>query len=137
MFLFFKQKTAYEMRISDWSSDVCSSDLPERFIIFCDDLSFEEGEPGYKALKSVLDGSVSASGENVLIYATSNRRHLMPEYMSENLSAKHQSEGEIHPGETVDEKLSQIGRASCWQGVCQVVSIPVAAVTLNKKQQST
>src|SRR3546814_3745567 len=93
------------MRISDWSSDVCSSDLivdlvggrPERFIIFCDDLSFEEGEPGYKALKSVLDGSVSASGENVLIYATSNRRHLMPEYMSENLSAKHQSDGEIHP----------------------------------------
>src|SRR3546814_4006031 len=84
------------MRISDWSSDVCSSDLivdlvsgrPERFIIFCDDLSFEEGEPGYKALKSVLDGSVSASGDNVLIYATSNRRHLMPEYMSENISAR-------------------------------------------------
>jgi predicted AAA+ superfamily ATPase len=87
---------------------------PERFIIFCDDLSFEEGEPGYKALKSVLDGSVSASGDNVLIYATSNRRHLMPEYMSENLSAKHQSDGEIHPGETVEEKISLSERFGLW-----------------------
>lgn len=87
---------------------------PERFIIFCDDLSFEEGEAGYKALKSVLDGSVSASGDNVLIYATSNRRHLMPEYMSENLSAKHQSDGEIHPGETVEEKISLSERFGLW-----------------------
>src|SRR5690606_9523803 len=87
---------------------------PERFIIFCDDLSFEEGEPGYKALKSVLDGSVSASGDNVLIYATSNRRHLMPEYMSENLSAQHQSDGEIHPGETVEEKISLSERFGIW-----------------------
>ncbi len=87
---------------------------PERFIIFCDDLSFEEGEPGYKALKSVLDGSVSASGDNVLIYATSNRRHLMPEYMSENLSAQHQSDGEIHPGETVEEKISLSERFGLW-----------------------
>ena len=87
---------------------------PERFIIFCDDLSFEEGEPGYKALKSVLDGSVSAAGDNVLIYATSNRRHLMPEYMSENLSAKHQSDGEIHPGETVEEKISLSERFGLW-----------------------
>ncbi|HEY9279002.1 MAG TPA: ATP-binding protein [Eoetvoesiella sp.] len=86
----------------------------ERFIIFCDDLSFEEGEPGYKALKSVLDGSVSASGDNVLIYATSNRRHLMPEYMSENLSAKHQADGEIHPGETVEEKISLSERFGLW-----------------------
>src|SRR5690606_38435969 len=78
---------------------------PERYIIFCDDLSFEEGEPGYKALKSVLDGSIAAAAENVLIYATSNRRHLMPEYMSENLQAKHQPDGEIHPGETVEEKI--------------------------------
>jgi len=90
------------------------SGRPERFIIFCDDLSFEEGEPGYKALKSVLDGSVSASGDNVLIYATSNRRHLMPEYMSENLSAKHQSDGEIHPGETVEEKISLSERFGLW-----------------------
>jgi predicted AAA+ superfamily ATPase len=87
---------------------------PERFIVFCDDLSFEEGEPGYKALKSVLDGSVAASGDNVLIYATSNRRHLMPEYMSENLQAKHQPDGEIHPGETVEEKISLSERFGLW-----------------------
>lgn len=87
---------------------------PERYIIFSDDLSFEEGEAGYKALKSVLDGSVSSSGDNVLIYATSNRRHLMPEYMSENLSAKHQSDGEIHPGETVEEKISLSERFGLW-----------------------
>jgi len=87
---------------------------PERYVVFCDDLSFEEGEAGYKALKSVLDGSVSASGDNVLIYATSNRRHLMPEYMSENLQAKHQSDGEIHPGETVEEKISLSERFGIW-----------------------
>lgn len=87
---------------------------PERFIVFCDDLSFEEGEAGYKALKSVLDGSVSASGENVLVYATSNRRHLMPEYMSENLQAQHQPDGEIHPGETVEEKISLSERFGIW-----------------------
>lgn len=90
------------------------SPRPEHFIIFCDDLSFEEGEPGYKALKSVLDGSISASGDNVLIYATSNRRHLMPEYMSENLDAKHQTDGEIHPGETVEEKISLSERFGLW-----------------------
>lgn len=90
------------------------SQRPERFIVFCDDLSFEEGEPGYKALKSVLDGSISASGDNVLIYATSNRRHLMPEYMSENLTAKHQTDGEIHPGETVEEKISLSERFGLW-----------------------
>lgn len=87
---------------------------PERFIIFCDDLSFEEGEPGYKALKSVLDGSISASGDNMLIYATSNRRHLMPEYLSENLAAQHQPDGEIHPGETVEEKISLSERFGIW-----------------------
>jgi len=87
---------------------------PERFIVFCDDLSFEEGEAGYKALKSVLDGSVAASGDNVLIYATSNRRHLMPEYMSENLQARHQADGEIHPGETVEEKISLSERFGLW-----------------------
>src|SRR5690606_37176925 len=90
------------------------AERPERFIIFCDDLSFEEGEAGYKELKSVLDGSVAASGDNVLIYATSNRRHLMPEYMSENLSAKHQLDGEIHPGETVEEKISLSERFGLW-----------------------
>ncbi len=87
---------------------------PERFIIFCDDLSFEEGEASYKALKSVLDGSLSAAGDNLLIYATSNRRHLMPEYMSENLGAKHQPDGEIHPGETVEEKISLSERFGLW-----------------------
>lgn len=87
---------------------------PEKFIVFCDDLSFEEGESGYKALKSVLDGSAASSGNNVLIYATSNRRHLMPEYMSENLQAKHGSDGEVHPGETVEEKISLSERFGLW-----------------------
>ncbi|MFK7965081.1 MAG: ATP-binding protein [Burkholderiaceae bacterium] len=90
------------------------STRPERFIIFCDDLSFEEGEAGYKALKSVLDGSVAAQSDNVLVYATSNRRHLMPEYMKENLSARHQEDGEIHPGETVEEKISLSERFGLW-----------------------
>ncbi len=78
---------------------------PERFIIFCDDLSFESGDPGYKALKSVLDGSIAGVPENLLIYATSNRRHLMPEYMDENLET-HRIGDEIHPGERVEEKIS-------------------------------
>jgi predicted AAA+ superfamily ATPase len=87
---------------------------PERFIVFCDDLSFEDGEPGYKALKSILDGSVSAAGHNVLIYATSNRRHLLPEYMKENLSYTHTSDGEVHPGEVVEEKISLSERFGLW-----------------------
>lgn len=87
---------------------------PERFIVFCDDLSFEEGEAGYKALKSVLDGSISAAGENILFYATSNRRHLMPEYHNENLGSQNQSGGEIHPGETVEEKISLSERFGLW-----------------------
>lgn len=87
---------------------------PERFIVFCDDLSFDEGEPGYKALKVVLDGSIASNADNVLIYATSNRRHLMPEYMSENLQAQHQDDGEIHPGETVEEKISLSERFGLW-----------------------
>lgn len=86
---------------------------PERFIIFCDDLSFEADEPGYKALKAVLDGSVAAASENVLVYATSNRRHLMPEYMQENLEAKRVGD-EIHPGETVEEKVSLSERFGLW-----------------------
>jgi predicted AAA+ superfamily ATPase len=86
---------------------------PERFILFCDDLSFESGEPAYKALKSVLDGSVAAVPANVLIYATSNRRHLMPEYQDENLAAKH-VDGEIHPAEAVEEKISLSERFGLW-----------------------
>jgi predicted AAA+ superfamily ATPase len=85
----------------------------ERFIVYCDDLSFEADEPGYKALKVVLDGSVAAASDNVLIYATSNRRHLMPEYMHENLEYKHVDE-EIHPGETTEEKISLSERFGVW-----------------------
>ena len=90
------------------------SDLPEKFIIFCDDLSFEEGEPGYKALKSILDGSIAAATLNVLIYATSNRRHLLPEYMTENLTYTHTEDGEVHPGEVVEEKISLSERFGLW-----------------------
>ncbi|MCW7537171.1 ATP-binding protein [Aquabacterium sp. A7-Y] len=86
----------------------------ERFIVFCDDLSFDEGEPGYKALKSILDGSVSAASANVLVYATSNRRHLLPEYMKENLSYQHTEDGEVHPGEVVEEKISLSERFGLW-----------------------
>lgn len=87
---------------------------PERFIVFCDDLSFEEGESGYKALKSILDGSVAAASPNVLIYATSNRRHLLPEYMKDNLGATPSESGEIHPGEVVEEKVSLSERFGLW-----------------------
>ena len=90
------------------------SERPEKFIVFCDDLSFEDGEPGYKALKSILDGSVAAATPNVLVYATSNRRHLLPEYMSENLSYKHTPDGEVHPGEGVEEKISLSERFGLW-----------------------
>ena len=90
------------------------SERPEKFIVFCDDLSFEEGEPGYKALKSILDGSVAAASPNVLIYATSNRRHLLPEYMKENLTYTHTDEGEVHPGEVVEEKISLSERFGLW-----------------------
>ncbi len=87
---------------------------PEKFVVFCDDLSFEDGEPGYKALKSILDGSVAAATPNVLIYATSNRRHLLPEYMKENLSYTHTEDGEVHPGEVVEEKISLSERFGLW-----------------------
>src|SRR5688572_20064700 len=86
---------------------------PERFILYCDDLSFEADDPGYIALKVVLDGSVAAASENCLIYATSNRRHLMPEYMHENLEYRHVGE-EIHPGETSEEKISLSERFGLW-----------------------
>jgi predicted AAA+ superfamily ATPase len=90
------------------------SDCPEKFIVFCDDLSFDDGEPCYKALKSILDGSVSATSPNVLIYATSNRRHLLPEYMKENLTYTHTEDGEVHPGEGVEEKISLSERFGLW-----------------------
>ena len=88
--------------------------LAEKFIVFCDDLSFEEGEPGYKALKSILDGSIAATTPNVLVYATSNRRHLLPEYMTENLTYTHTEDGEVHPGEVVEEKISLSERFGLW-----------------------
>lgn len=86
---------------------------PEKFIIFCDDLSFEEGDVNYKALKSVLDGSIASHGDNVLIYATSNRRHLMPEKMQDNLSA-HYVDGDLHPSESIEEKISLSERFGLW-----------------------
>ena len=90
------------------------AERPERFIVFCDDLSFDEGEPGYKALKSILDGSVAQATDNLLIYATSNRRHLLPEYMKDNLSYQHMEDGEVHPGEVVEEKISLSERFGLW-----------------------
>lgn len=90
------------------------AERPERFIVFCDDLSFDEGEPGYKALKSVLDGSVAQASDNLLVYATSNRRHLLPEYMKDNLSYQHTEDGEVHPGEVVEEKISLSERFGLW-----------------------
>ena len=85
----------------------------ERFLLFCDDLTFHGAEEGYIALKVALDGSISTTSENLLIYATSNRRHLMPEYMAENLETKYVGE-EIHPGETVEEKISLSERFGLW-----------------------
>ena len=86
---------------------------PERFILFCDDLSFEADDPSYKALKAALDGSVAAPPDNLVIYATSNRRHLLPEYFSENEQAR-PVDGEIHPGEAVEEKISLSERFGLW-----------------------
>lgn len=87
---------------------------PWRFILFCDDLSFEASDPSYKALKSVLEGSVFTTAENMVIYATSNRRHLLPEFGAENLQTRHDADGEIHPGETTEEKVSLSDRFGLW-----------------------
>jgi predicted AAA+ superfamily ATPase len=86
---------------------------PERFIIFCDDLTFDAGDSGYRALKVMLDGSIAGGATNLLIYATSNRRHMLPEYFSENLETKHVG-GEVHPGESVEEKISLSERFGLW-----------------------
>src|SRR5438045_3125956 len=85
----------------------------ERFIVFCDDLTFDAGEAGYKALKVMLDGSIAGASTNTVIYATSNRRHLLPEYFAENLETKHIGE-EVHPGESVEEKISLSERFGLW-----------------------
>jgi predicted AAA+ superfamily ATPase len=91
-----------------------TAERPEHFVVFCDDLSFEAAEPGYIALKSVLDGSIAGVPDNLLIYATSNRRHLMPELMAENLQTTRAENGEIHPGETTEEKVSLSERFGLW-----------------------
>jgi len=85
----------------------------ERFLVFCDDLTFHGAEDGHIALKVALDGSISTTSDNLLIYATSNRRHLMPEYMQENLETRYIGD-EIHPGETVEEKISLSERFGLW-----------------------
>ena len=87
---------------------------PERFILYCDDLSFDEGDGSYRTLKAVLDGSVAAQPENMLIYATSNRRHLLAERMSDNAGYARGNDGDIHPGETVEEKISFSDRFGLW-----------------------
>jgi len=89
------------------------ADRPERFVIFCNDLSFDANEPGYKALKVMVDGTIAGASSNVLIYATSNRRHLLPEYFSENLETRHVGE-EVHPGESIEEKISLSERFGLW-----------------------
>jgi len=89
------------------------ADADYRFIIFIDDLTFAEHEAGYASLKAALDGSLAGPSDNVLIYATSNRRHLMPEYMAENLETKYLG-GEVHPGEAVEEKVSLSDRFGLW-----------------------
>ncbi|MGR8935744.1 MAG: ATP-binding protein [Gammaproteobacteria bacterium] len=88
-------------------------ELPQRFIVFCDDLSFESGESGYKALKSVLEGGIEVPPQNVLIYATSNRRHLLPEYMRDNLDTK-PVDGELHYADAIEEKISLSDRFGLW-----------------------
>ncbi|MDR3055335.1 MAG: ATP-binding protein [Zoogloeaceae bacterium] len=90
------------------------AERPEKFLVFCDDLSFEAGENAYKALKSALDGSIAAPPDNALIYATSNRRHLMPDYFADNLENARADNGEIHPGEAVEEKVSLSERFGLW-----------------------
>jgi predicted AAA+ superfamily ATPase len=87
---------------------------PERFLLYCDDLSFEDGDAGYKALKSALDGSIAQTSDNLLIYATSNRRHLLPEHMRDNLASTYTDDGELHPGEVVEEKISLSERFGMW-----------------------
>ena len=99
------------VELPDIASEVATR--RERFLVFCDDLSFDAGDPGYKALKVMLDGTIAAASANLLIYATSNRRHLMPEYFSENLETKHLG-GEVHPGESVEEKISLSERFGLW-----------------------
>ena len=86
----------------------------ERFIVFCDDLTFDAQDSGYKALKTILDGSFNGYAENVLVYATSNRRHMVPEYDTDNVGYSHPSDHELHPSETVEEKIALSERFGLW-----------------------
>lgn len=88
--------------------------LEQKFIVFCDDLSFEPGEGDYRLLKSILDGSLEQAPDNVVLYATSNRRHLLPEYMSDNLSVQRGDDGELHPGEAIEDKIALSDRFGLW-----------------------
>lgn len=97
----------------DEISDLIAS-RPEHFILYCDDLSFDEGDSSYKALKVALDGSVAAQPDNILIYATSNRRHLLPEKMFDNDGYSRNDDGDLHPSETVEEKISFSDRFGLW-----------------------
>lgn len=114
----------------------------ERFVLYCDDLSFEEGDSGYKALKSMLDGTVSASAPNLLVYATSNRRHLLPEQMKDNLAYTHTQDGEVHPGEAVEEKISLSERFGLWisfypfsqEEYCAIVEVWLRSLGLGSEQ---
>ena len=90
------------------------SKRPEKFVLFCDDLTFEQGESSYKALKAVLDGSIATGGDNILVYATSNRRHMMPEKASDNLASSLDEDGLLHPAETIEEQLSLSERFGLW-----------------------
>ncbi len=101
---------------------------PYRFILFCDDLSFDARDEGYKALKSILDGAIAAATENVLVYATSNRRHLMPEYQSDNASYVMTEGGELHPGEAVEEKISLSDRFGLWVSFQPMPQEPYLAI---------
>ncbi len=94
-------------------SDIVAA-RPEKFILYCDDLSFDEGDSSYKTLKAALDGSLSAQPDNVLIYATSNRRHLLEEKHADNVGYHLDDNGDIHPGETSDEKISLSDRFGLW-----------------------
>jgi predicted AAA+ superfamily ATPase len=98
--------------LPDIVEQLCSR--PERFIVYCDDLSFSEDDASYRALKTTLDGSLHAGADNVIIYATSNRRHLLPEFHAENQQAHFVANGEIHPGEAVDDKISLSDRFGLW-----------------------
>jgi len=108
-----EEMTAHDLTILARSASFLVEGRPEKFIVFCDHLTFDAGEAGYKALKVMLDGSIAGASSNVLIYATSNRRHLLPEYFAENLETRHVGE-EVHPGESVEEKISLSERFGLW-----------------------